>query len=368
MRSLFLHDPSDLDALIPGGVQLCSHEFLDIVRAASAEVRLVPVTVSRAPLWRVRRRFGLGSYLLYNPAEARTKLAAAIADFAPTHAYLNRSELIRLAPLITQLSPGTKVIVMSHGNQSGDDLYEVGGPGGRRSNGLSRLKGGFQLGMDLVTESEFRHRHLDGVCVMSVEEEIIERWLGATRTVVLPRIIRPRPLEWHPVGGRVGFVGTLNHTPNRIALERLCAQLASSGDSPNLRLVGGPEATGRSLAEKYPFVTYLGRLDDVRLHEEAATWSLFLNPVFWLSRGASMKLGQALAWALPTLTTRAGMRGYELSPDQAFIAEDSVEDFSGKLLRLLRDDATLAGLRDRLLSTSWSTADCLAKRLKSRFS
>lgn len=369
MKALFVHDPADLEAAIPGGVQRCSREFLDIVQAAADDVRLFSVTVTRAPIWRLRRRLGFGSYLFYNPEESRDRLARELAEFRPTHVFLNRSELLRFAPLIESLAPAAKVVVMSHGNQSGDDLYEVSGPAGRRSQGFARLAATWRLGLDLVTESRFRHRHLHAVCVMSDEEETLERWLGARRVVVLPRVVRSAPIDWKPVFGRAGFVGTLNHTPNRIALERLCARLARSNPANvELRLVGGPEDAGRAFANRYSFVKYLGRLDDAALKSEASGWSLFLNPIFWLSRGASMKLGQSLEWALPTLSTRAGARGYRLESGQVFLTEDSVEAFAAELTSLIHDDARLAAARQHLLASedTWPDTRSLAEHLNAR--
>lgn len=367
MRSVFLHDPADLEAPIPGGVQLCSREFFAVVQAASDETLPVAAHVSRHPSWRLRRKLGLGSYLLYRPSEHRAALGGQLAAFRPTHVFVNRAELLRLAPLVRELAPSAKVVLMSHGNQSGDDLYEAAGPGGARARGFARLRAAWRLGADLVTESRFRHRHLDAVCVMSEEESVLERWLGSARTVVLPRIVRPAPIPWLPVEGRVGFVGTLDHTPNRVALESVCRALAAAKEpGVELRLVGGPSRSGEAIANRYPFVRYLGRLDNEALEREASTWSLFLNPIFWLSRGASMKLGQALAWNIPVVTTRAGARGYELPGEVVRKVDDRPEAFVSAMIDLLRTPAALAALRENNADhqACWPDARTLAARLR----
>lgn len=367
MRSLFVHDPADLAAPIPGGVQLCSQQFLGIVQAASAATTLVPVTVTRHPWWRLRRRLRLGSYLFYNPADWRADLVRAVRDTDPTHVFLNRSELLRFAPLARKISPDARVVLLSHGNQSGDDLYEAAGPGGRRQTGPARLAAAWQLGLDLVTESSFRHRHLDAVGVMSHEEETLERWLGAKQTIVLPRVIRPDPLPWRPVSQRIGFVGTLSHTPNRRALEALASCLAAAGAvGLEFRLVGGPSEIGRDFAARYAFIRYLGPLDEPSLRAEVATWSLFLNPIFWLARGASMKLGQALGWGLPCLSTAAGARGYRLSPGQVCLVGGDATDFAREALALAGRSERLEAVRAEILRSSgtWPTAASLARELQ----
>jgi glycosyltransferase involved in cell wall biosynthesis len=350
MRALFIHDPHDLDALIPGGVQICTRDFLEVVTEASSAVELFPVHVSRNLWWRIRRRAGLGSYLLYRPSDVCRSLQEAFEKFHPTHVFLNRTELLRLAPLVRELSGNAKVVILSHGNQSGDDLYEVSGPGGRRRDGLAHLVATWKLGSDLITESSFRHQWIDVVCVMSGEEEILERWLGAKSTVVIPRLVRSALLEWHPTPMRVGFVGTLDHTPNRTAISYILNELmAFSDDDFEFRLVGGPLSVGEAFAEQYPFVSYLGMLSNEELRAEVSSWSLFLNPIFWLSRGASMKLGQAIAWGLPSLSTRSGVRGYQLLPGQVIVSSDTVTAFVSEMQALLSDLPRLQALRNSLL-------------------
>lgn len=367
MKALFVHDATDLDAPVPGGVQLCSREFLAIVRTAAAAVQPLAISNSRAPVLRLRRRLKWGSYLGYDAGALRATLADAVRELGPTHVFLNRAELIRLAPLVKQLSPATQVIVLSHGNQSGDDLYEIAGPAGRHSDGTGWFGATWKLGQDLVTEARHRHRWIDAVAVMSAEEAVLERWLGARRTVVLPRLISAHPLPWQPVPARCGYVGTLDHTPNRIALERVCAELDTAGTgSLELRVVGSPALQGEAIARRFPFVKYLGRLGDDALRAEASTWNVFLNPILWLSRGASMKLGVALGWGLPVLTTRTGARGYEWSDGNIPTCSDDASVFASELKGLLHDRAALAAAKsasERAAASAPSLQE-LAERLR----
>ncbi|MBP6506842.1 MAG: glycosyltransferase [Opitutaceae bacterium] len=370
MKSVFIHDPADLQAAIPGGVQLCSQDFLQIVQAASMETRLLAVNVTRAPSWRLRRQFGLGAYLFYRPSEARAAFMALAAGFNPTHLFLNRAELIRLAPLAAKIFPDAQIVVMSHGNQSGDDLYEVAGPGGRRASGLSNLGATWRIGLNLAFESHYRHRYLHGVCAMSEEEAVLERWLGARRVLVLPRVFACNPLPCVPVPGRLGYVGTLDHTPNRLALEAVCEELQRQKvNGLELHLAGGPAHIAEALAFRFPFVRPLGRIDDATLQKEAATWSLFINPIFWLSRGASMKLALALGWGLPVITSRSGARGYEWHDGSPSLTEDNAEAFVRQTIGLLNSSTQLAELRAACARAANSSPRIpeLAQRLQTTF-
>jgi hypothetical protein len=77
-----------------------------------------------------------------------------------------------------------------------------------------------------------------------------------------------------------------------------------------VRVVGGPQELGRWLADKYGTVDYLGTLDDAALAVEAATWNVFIHPIFCLPRGCSTKLAIGIAWQIPIVTTAEGRRGY----------------------------------------------------------
>jgi len=372
MKSLFIYNPVDLNAEVPGGVQLCTQEFLKIIESASDTIEYCEVKVSRRLSWRLRRRFHLGSYLFYHPEEARDAIISSLQRTTPTHVFLNRTQLVRLTPLLRQLLPEAQIIMMNLGNQSGDDLYELAGPGGRRTKGLSRLSALWQFGLDVGTESWFRHRYVDAICVMSVEEEAIERWLGTKRTVILPRTVQVESLPRNPQIGRIGFVGTLNHTPNCVALDLVCSvlsQLINSLDYPiELRLVGRPETFGQNLAERFKFVTYLGALDESALKEEVSTWVLFLNPIFWLSCGASMKLGKAISWGIPFLTTQSGSRGYELVDAAVLTTPDDPQSFVSQLLTLVSSKVALDEAQ-RIVDLNQRhgcTIENLSQRLSSR--
>jgi hypothetical protein len=351
MRALFITNSEDLYCDREGGVQICSQEFLGVVRAAAEATSECHIPRSRRFIDKVRRRLHLGSYLGYCPSQVEASLERTIEIHRPTHIFINKSELMRVAPICRRLAPGIPVVLMSHGNQSGDDLYDVAAPGGRRAGPLSRIPWQWQLGCDLVNESRFRHKFIDMVCVMSEEEETLERWLGAKRTFVIPRVVVPAILHWKPVMNRAGYVGSLGHPPNQVALTSVCEALARRGKRIELRLAGGPSATGESFATRYDFVTYLGPLSETDLKAEASTWSLFLNPIFWLSRGASMKLSKSLGWGIPTLTTRNGRRGYVCNESEMFCTSvDTAQDFVDKMVTLLQSPTDLHRVRDSILA------------------
>lgn len=369
MRSIFVFDDKDLNATTPGGVQLCSMDFLSIIRSSSDSISLLNVKVTRSLSWRLRRACGLGSYLLYDPSSVLSERSRLIR-FEPTHVFINRVELIRFAPLFRLMLPNSKIIIMSHGNQSGDDLYETVKLLGSVRTRFSGFLSSCRLGMNIALESKIRRESIDGVCVMSYEEEVFERWYGTKVTCILPRLIGSATIDWAPVEMRAGFVGTLNHAPNLVALETIFDVLSLEASQDfEIRLVGSPQEIGRKLQSRYSFVNYLGKLDDSALQSEVRSWSVFLNPIFWLSRGASMKLSQALSWGIPVLSTRSGARGYDLEEDVIEQVDDNPEKFSSKLIELLHNRQRLIELRNKVISEkkSWPTVEEQALRVRKVF-
>jgi glycosyltransferase involved in cell wall biosynthesis len=210
---------------------------------------------------------------------------------------------------------------MSHGNETGDYLHEVVK---FNTNAIKILFKKLRLGLNLYSESYYR-QYVDLVCGMSNEEIAIEKWLGAKETFFIPRVIKPEVLNWQPNDKKIGFVGTLSHKPNIDALYQLCDIFNKEDIEIELSIVGGPEKAGLLIAKEYNFVRYKGILSDDELKKEVSTWKYFLNPVFWYSRGSSMKLAKALSWGIPTITSIAGMRGYQFkfkllepTPNNAF--------------------------------------------------
>lgn len=341
MRSLFIFNPADLESDLPGGVQLCTREFLAYVEAASKAVVRFPVTMQHRAHARVLRRFGAAPYQSYVTSESTDLLKETIVRDRISHVFINKAELMRFAAATRELRVPVRIILMSHGNQSGDDLADIAGTG-TRSWGLRRTRSALALGLNLIAESEHRHHFIDGVCVMSEEERVLEQWLGTRNTIVLPRLLSSSPVEWRPTRGRVGYVGTLNHPPNRRALESVFEVLDKRAvGHVQIQLVGQPSWCGNELARSYPFVQYLGALSDEALRTEASTWAAFLNPIFGLARGASMKLSAALHLGLPVVSTQLGIRGYDFGLCRFPVTENSASSFVDAMLDVVSVPASL---------------------------
>jgi hypothetical protein len=252
--------------------------------------------------------------------------------------FLNLAELTPLAGPLKNIRPSLKVAVLSHGAESVDDFHSLrikaAGTEGRPATIRERLKLSDQL-MDEAASRPF----IDHVFVLAPFEVEYERWLGAQCATWIPRQVKRRPLDWKPAHGRMGFVGMLDHWPTIEALDRWLPELASRVDGDvRLRLVGGPPKAGEALAARFPFIDFLGGLDDAGLRAEAATWTCYPQPLFCWGRGCSTKLATALSWGIPVATTPQGVRGYCWRTGSVTLA-DSPAEIAEVSIRLARDEA-----------------------------
>ncbi|MBS4044363.1 MAG: glycosyltransferase family 4 protein [Chitinophagaceae bacterium] len=232
------------------------------------------------------------------------------------------ASLVRYAkPIKEVFGNEIRIILMSHGNHSGDFLHLISKPI-KKVSFFKKVLNKIRLGFLLATESEFRVKYVDTVVALSETETQIENWFGAKQTLFLPRKLHSDFLKSNPIIGRVGFVGRLDHPPNLQGIEILLDEFnLEQNKSIEIRIVGAPEKIGKQLAKKYSQITYLGELSNDNLETEVATWSIFLNPVWWYSTGASTKLAKAISWGVPIVTTTAGMRGYKWQTGNLLVAD-----------------------------------------------
>ncbi len=293
-----------------GGVQRCTREYVATAEAAGFRLEHAVYDFDRRLAARIRRRLFPRPYRNLIPPEFVAATADRIRRSNAGWVFFNQIEAAQLAPALEHLRRnGIRFALLSHGTDSSDRLHTVRVD--QRLTGADAVSAGEArwLGRQLFTEWE-QHRCFDVVFCLSETDRMFAQWLGASAIHVLPRIVEAAPLDWAPIAGRIGAVGTLVHAPNREGLVRFAGALVRSEAPVRLRLIGRPESVGRDLARDFPCIDYLGGLDDDAYETEARTWPVFANPIFCHARGCSTKLAVALAWLLPVASTRAGARGY----------------------------------------------------------
>jgi len=312
-RVLFITNAIFLNKDLPeGGVRFCTDEYIELLKARY-EVAFLPVAFNRSLKYRIKYKFGIDAYEEYRPADYFAQLKTFFGERSVTKVFINLANASEFSRYIktTFSEYGVKVVLCSHGNESGDFLHQTVRFSGQMPL-LKRLSSAYRLGKVLQKESFYRLHFMDCVLTVSPIEESIEKWLGARSAYMVPRVFQPAFLEWKPKKGRVGFVGDMSHPPNYYGILKLSEAIDQQGNSGKIeiRVVGKTDRNTAGMFEKYPFVKLLGYLDNTGMMKEAASWNYYLNPVFYYSKGVSTKLGKGINWGLPVLSTTAGNRGY----------------------------------------------------------
>ena len=366
-KAIFLTHEQALRSGITGGVQLCSQEFHHVIENMDDLVLTdyyVPYT--KNIFQRVRIKLGMEDYSIYDVKKDAPALIKYIRDNGVGVVFINMASLVRYArPIREAFGDRVRIVLLSHGNHSGDFLHLISKPV-RRLSAIKKLQSKLRLGLLIATESEYRVRWLDGVVALSETERQIENWFGGRRVVFLPRRLYADFLPYEPVSGRVGFVGRLDHPPNLQGMAILLDAIAKiEHDNIHIRLVGAPESFGRELKQRYPFIEYLGELSDKELEKEVAGWSILLNPVWWYSTGASTKLSRAISWGVPIISTTAGMRGYDWTKGSLIMA-DSPEEMATLITRIAPDGEQVRywAEQTRTIAMNGPTIDNLVEKIK----
>jgi hypothetical protein len=339
MRAVFVTHPQAVSSS-PGGLQICTDEFLRSLGAGGFDVTMALIEHDRRLLSRLRQRITADPYPAQWEPRAVADIADAVSRCGAGYVFLNLVNLAPLAPQLKRVLPEPcRIVMLSHGLESVDYVHTVPHDGWTRRHER-------ELGRRLLAERAHR-RSIDHVLCLTTFEAEIERWLGAKSVTPVPRTVSTvPPLVWRPDGRRLGFVGTLDHHPTRLGLaDFLDALTPLASRELEVRIVGGPESAGRDFASRFSSVRYLGPLDDGALREEAGSWSACLHPLFCWARGCSTKLAVALAWQIPIVTTPAGARGYTWRRGQVSMAETPAS-FAALACTLTERTAADAARRD----------------------
>jgi hypothetical protein len=345
-KVLFLVNRIYLDkSLNEGGVRNCTEEYIKLL-STRFDVILFPVDYTESLLYRIRIKLGLNIYNDYKPDTYKEQLYHEIQKNEINYVFLNLANTMTFAPMIkNKFNHSVKIILCSHGNESGDFLHHSF-RFKQQQNWIQGIINPLLFARMIDREVTFRLLYLDMVLTISEVEEGVEKWLGAKNVFMVPRVLNHEPVPWNPVPGRVGFLGDLSHKPNYEGIVAFCDAIVESGSqSLKLRVLGNPAHIGNKLAEKYFFVEYCGFVPNNKITEEVGSWSLFLNLVFYYSRGVSTKLAKGLNWGLPVLTSNFGNRGYAFVENK-LITVNTPREMASVCINLVSNKKELTRLRD----------------------
>ena len=157
------------------------------------------------------------------------------------------------------------------------------------------------------------------------------------------------------VADTISFIGRMDYYPNQECMLRFCADvwpLVRAGrPAMKLLIVGADPSPAIKALGDLPGVTITGSVPDVRPFIRSS--ALMVAPLA-IARGTQNKILEAMAMAVPVVTSRVAAGGVDAEAERHFLVADTPEELSGAILRLTSDPDERARLatsgRERMLS------------------
>jgi sugar transferase (PEP-CTERM/EpsH1 system associated) len=185
----------------------------------------------------------------------------------------------------------------------------------------------------------------------------------------LTRVSNGTPTDWFPNGvdsayfapteepydpDTICFVGRMDYYPNQECMFDFCAnvlpRLRERRPGIKLTIIGADPSPAVKKLGKLPGVAVTGSVPDVRPYVGRS--ALMVAPLN-IARGTQNKILEAMAMAVPVVTSGAAAGGVDAVAQEHFLVANTYEEYSAAVLRILEDRNERARLaeagRDRIL-------------------
>jgi GT2 family glycosyltransferase len=191
----------------------------------------------------------------------------------------------------------------------------------------------------------------DGTVTVTLEEKATLEASGIRPVYVVPTIHTPRisePRSFENANGLL-FIGGYAHSPNVDAVEWLCSEIMPLvwRTIPGLRVtLLGNNPTPSVLALRSNRVDVPGYIADVEPY--FLSHRIFVAPLRY-GAGIKGKVGHAMSYGLPTITTQIGAEGFRLRPGQDYLEAETAAEFATTIVRLDSDPELWSTLSENSL-------------------
>jgi GT2 family glycosyltransferase/glycosyltransferase involved in cell wall biosynthesis len=200
------------------------------------------------------------------------------------------------------------------------------------------------------------------------DKEIIRKYLGTIPIEDVPTIhATVDGKKQYSETSDLIFIGNFNHRPNRDAVMYFCREVFPKilHELPEVKLyIVGNNPSKEVQALAAPNVIVTGYVADVSRYLKNARVSV--SPLRYGS-GMKGKIGEALSWGLPVVTTSIGAEGMDLKHGDDALIADTAMSFAGEVVRVYKDQVLWQHLAEcgiRKVTENWSP-EVIRKRLAS---
>jgi sugar transferase (PEP-CTERM/EpsH1 system associated) len=219
---------------------------------------------------------------------------------------------------------------------------------------------GYWLEGKKMVREEKRLARLFDMCTATTraEWETLESYKAAAATDWFPNGVdhsyfAPDRQDYEP--NTISFVGRMDYYPNQECMFDFCAnvlpRIQARRPSAKLQIIGADPSPAIHKLADLPGVTVTGSVADVRPYlSRSAVMVAPLN----IARGTQNKILEAMASAVPVVTSRVAAGGVDAVAGEHFLVSDTYAECAAAVVRLLEDRnerqrLALAG-RERMLS------------------
>ena len=184
-------------------------------------------------------------------------------------------------------------------------------------------------------------------CVTHDDKETLEREAPLANISVIPNIhkLHGRGATFEERDGLL-FIGNFGHRPNKDAVHYLMHKIYPliREEMPDMKIYIVGSNTPEELRDyQSPHVHVMGYVEDVdSLFHKCR---VFVSPLRYGS-GMKGKVGQALSYGLPIVTTSIGAEGIGLEQDHSALVADDAESFAAAVLKVYRSKELWQRLSD----------------------
>jgi glycosyltransferase involved in cell wall biosynthesis len=189
----------------------------------------------------------------------------------------------------------------------------------------------------------------DSVGVCSHQDK--NHFNNPNRVFVLPNgfdVPESTPVHAPSTPPRIGFIGTLEYSPNlnglRWFIREVWPSIRHKLPGAALRIMGKHSESSEFTTT--PGIEGLGWVADS--DAEMATWACTVVPIFE-GGGTRVKISNAFSRKCPVVSTSLGAHGYDVQSDRELLLADTPTDFAAACLRVMENPS----LGDRIAETAW---------------
>jgi glycosyltransferase involved in cell wall biosynthesis len=153
--------------------------------------------------------------------------------------------------------------------------------------------------------------------------------------------VRLAPVQRRPDSRNILTLGTLHYLPNADGIRWFASEvfplITRQVPGVSLTILGkNPPADFLQMAAENPgVITVTGYVPELKPYMEQA--ALMVIPVR-AGSGMRVRILEALALAMPLVTTTVGLEGIDAQPGEEVLVADTAEDFAAQVIRLMGDE------------------------------